>query len=154
MHPMMFLLILIMPPCINLSLNDAYNLANHTASRLNLTIPYWLCINDKLGICPTYPRVSVAHPSSPATRHHPMHNIWSWHGLLGKSREKLHALALTIAVYIYSHDNICIPPKPLFSLLTNVPQMTFLNCLKSNSQIVVSGKPGQLTLLHPVWHFT
>ena len=45
----MFLLFLIMSPCtaINLSLNDAYTLANHTASQLNLTTPYWICINDR-----------------------------------------------------------------------------------------------------------
>ena len=49
MHHMMFFLFLIMSPCmaINLSLNEAYTLANHTASRLNLTSPCWICINGR-----------------------------------------------------------------------------------------------------------
>ena len=49
MHHMMFFLFLIISPCmaINLSLNEAYTLANHTASRLNLTSPCWICINGR-----------------------------------------------------------------------------------------------------------
>ena len=49
MHHMMFFLFLIMSPCmaINLSLNEAYTLANHTASRLNLTSPCWISINGR-----------------------------------------------------------------------------------------------------------
>ena len=48
-HPMMFLLFQIMSPhtTINLSLNDTYTLANHTASQLKLTSPCWICINSR-----------------------------------------------------------------------------------------------------------
>ena len=49
MNHMMFFLFLIVSPCIavNLSQNEAYTLANHTAYRLNLTSPCWICINGR-----------------------------------------------------------------------------------------------------------
>ena len=49
MHHMMFFLFLSISPymAIDLSLNEAYTLANHTASQLNLTSPCWICINGK-----------------------------------------------------------------------------------------------------------
>ena len=120
MNHMMFFLFLIVSPCmaVNLSPNKAYTLANHTASWLNLITPCWICISSiSWGLCATYPRVSVAHPSSPATCYHPMHHIWPWFGLLGKRGRKLHALVSATAVCIYSHDNICNPSQALiFSL--------------------------------------
>ena len=49
MHHLMFFLFLIISPCmtIDFSLNEAYTLANHTASQLNLTSPCWICINGR-----------------------------------------------------------------------------------------------------------
>ena len=49
MHHMMFFLFLTISLCmaINLSLNEAYILTNHTASRFNLTSPCWICINGR-----------------------------------------------------------------------------------------------------------
>ena len=120
MHLMTFLLFLIMPSCtaINFSLNDAYMLENHTASWLSVTAPCWICISSRSwGYVLSYPRVSLAHHSSPATCCHPVYPIWSSHGLLGKRGEKLHALVSATAVFIYSHDNICNPTQALiFSL--------------------------------------
>ena len=50
MHHMMFFLFLIVSLCvaINISLNEAYTLANHTASQLNLTSPCLICINGRI----------------------------------------------------------------------------------------------------------
>ena len=119
MHPMIFLLFLIMSPCmaINLSLNDAYALANLTASRLNLTSPCWICINSRSqGYVQPNPRYQW--PNFPAQLHSVTQCTPSGHGMaFWDKREKLHALVSATAVYVYSHENICNPTQaPMFSL--------------------------------------
>ena len=119
MHHMMFFLFLIMSPCmaINLSLNEAYTLANHTASQLNLTTPYWICINDRSWGY-VQPNTGYQWPTLPAQLHAVTQRTPSGHGMaFWEKREKLHDLVSATAVYIYSHDNICNPTQALiFSL--------------------------------------
>ena len=56
--------------------------------------------------------------------------IWPF----GKKGKKLHAFLSATTVLITP----AIPPEPLFSLLTNIPQVTFPICLKSDSLTGVS----------------
>ena len=60
--------------------------------------------------------------------------IWPWYGLLGEGQREdfmpwyQHQLSIFTPMITSA-----IPPEPLFSLLTNIPQVTFPICLKSDS---------------------
>lgn len=136
MHHMMFFLFLILSPCmaINLSLNEAYMLANHTASRLNLTSPCWICINGRSwGYAQPIP--GYQWPTLPAELHAVTQRTPSGHGMAfwEKGEKNLmpwYQQQLSIFTPLITS---AIPPEPLFSLLTNIPQVTFPICLKSDS---------------------
>ena len=88
--------------------------------------------------CPTYPRVSAASPSSPATCYHSTypsgHGITFWvkgeENFMTWYQQQLSIFPPTITS--------AIPPNPFFSLLTNIPQVTFPICFKSDSLAGVS----------------
>ena len=138
----MFFPSLIMSPCmaINLSLNKAYTLANHTASQLNLTSPCWICIKGRSwGYVqpvpgyqwPTLPAELHAGstPSTPPSGH----SMTFW-----EKREKNFMPQYQQQLSIFIPSIITDPPEPLFSLLTNIPRVTFPICLKSDSLTGVS----------------
>ena len=112
MHHMMFFLFLIISLCvaINISLNEAYTLANHTASQLNLTSPCWICINGRSWRY-VQPIPGYQWPTLPAELHAVTQRTPSGRGMafLGKRGKKLHALVSATTVYIYPLDNICNP---------------------------------------------
>ena len=75
------------------------------------------------------------------------HLIWSWHSLLGKRGEKLHALLPATVGYIYSHDNICNPTRSLiFSLDEHSPSDLPYLLQKQLPDRAVYGRSGQLTV--------
>ena len=137
----MFFLFLIMFPCmaINLSLNEAYTLANHTASQLNLTSPCWICINGRswgyIQPIPGYQR-----PTLPAELHAVTQSTPSGRDMVfwekgEKNFMPWYQQQLSIFTPLITS---AIPPEPVFSLLTNIPQVTFPICLKSDSLTGVS----------------
>ena len=138
---MMFFLFLIMSPCtaINLSLNEAYTLANHTASRLNLISPCWICINGRSwGYVQPIP--GYQWPTLPAELHAVTQHTPSGRGMaFWEKGEKNFMPWYQQQLSIFTSSIIsAIPPEPLFSLLTNIPQVTFPICLKSDSLTGVS----------------
>ena len=138
---MMFFLFLIMSPCmaINLSLNEAYTLANHTASRLNLISPCWICINGRSwGYVQPIP--GYQWPTLPAELHAVTQHTPSGRGMaFWEKGEKNFMPWYQQQLSIFTSSIIsAIPPEPLFSLLTNIPQVTFPIFLKSDSLTGVS----------------
>ena len=133
-HPMMFLLFQIMSPhtTINLSLNDTYTLANHTASQLKLTSPCWICINGGSWEY-VQPIPGYQWPILPPQLHAVTQRTTSGCGAAfwGK-REKNFMLWYQQHLSVFTPTiRSAIPPEPLFSLLTNIPQVTFLIFLKA-----------------------
>ena len=130
----MFFLFLIMSPCmaINLSLNEAYTLANHTASQLNLTSPCWICINGRSWRY-VQPIPGYQWPTLPAELHAVTQRTPSGRGMaFWEKGEKNFMPWYQQQLSIFTSSIIsAIPPEPLFSLLTNIPQVTFLICLKA-----------------------
>ena len=118
-HPMMFLLFQIRSPCmtINLSLNDAYMLANHTASQLKLTSSCWICINGwSWGYVQPIP--GYQWPTLPPQLHAvTQHTTSGCSTAFWGKREKNFMPWYQQQLSIYSHDNICHPTQALiFSL--------------------------------------
>ena len=124
MHHLMFFLFLIISSCmaIDLSLNEAYTLANHTASQLNLTSPCWICINGRswgyVQPIPGYQWPTLQAELWAVTQHTPSgcsmafwekgeENFMPWY----QQQLSLFTPSMTSAI----------PPEPLFSLLTNIP---------------------------------
>ena len=141
MPPMMFLLFLIMSLCtaINLSLNDAYTLAKDSVSCLNLTSPCWICINGRRwGYVQPIP--GYQWPTLPAQSHAVTQHTSSGHGMaFWEKGEKNFMPWYQQQLSIFTPMIIsAIPPKNLFSLLTNIPQVTFPICLKIDSLTGVS----------------
>ena len=134
---MMFFLILIMSPCvaINLSLNEAYMPANHTASRLNLTSPFWICSNGRSWGY-VQPTPGYQWPTLPAELHAVTQRTPSGRGMaFWEKGEKNFMPWYQQQLFLFTPMiTSAIPPEPLFSLLTNVTQVILLNCLKSNSK--------------------
>ena len=114
-------------------------LANCTTSQLNLTSPCWICINGRSwGYIQPIPEYQWAifpvqlHAVSQCTASG--HDMAFW----GKGWGKIHALVSATTVIFTPMITSAIPPEPLFSLLTNIPQVTFPICLNSDSLTGVS----------------
>ena len=136
MHPKMFLFFPIMSPCtaINFSLNDIYTLANHSVSWLNLTSPCWICINSRSWGY-VQPMPGYQWSTVPAQLHAVTQCTPSGHGMAvwGKGEKNFMPWYQQQLSVFTPMITSAIPPKPLFSLLTNIPQVTFPICLKSDS---------------------
>ena len=111
MHHLMFFLFLIISPCmaIDRSLNEAYTLANHIASQLNLTSPCWICINGRswgyVQPIPGYQWPTLPAELRAVTQRTPSgRNMAFW-----EKGKKLHALVPATTVSIYPLDDICNP---------------------------------------------
>lgn len=143
MHHMMFFLFLIISPCmaIDLSLNEACSLANHTASQLNLSSPGCICINDKgWGYVQPIPGYQYQRPTLPAelwavTQRPHVVVIWPFGERGKKNFMSWYQQQLSLFTPWMTS---AIPPEPLFSLMTNIPQVTFPISLKSHSLTGVS----------------
>ena len=131
----MFLLFQTMSLCttINLSLNDAYMLANHTASRLKLINSWWICINGR-SWGDVQPILGYQWPTLPAQLHAVTQHTPSGHGMTfwGNGEKNFMPWYQQQLFMFTPMIRSVIWPEPSFSLLTNIPQVSFPICLKND----------------------